>query len=140
MALALIGGSLMLCASAARTQTARPKQNTTHVISDQDISLLWKDLRSKRKQIAPNLKLPAEASKFCSVCDQYISELIAINDEKFTLIQNYADIWGKICDDESWQFIRQWMHLDTAAAQSCQKYVPIVSEVPAGKRRLPSRN
>jgi len=48
-----------------------------HVISNQDIDLLRKDLRSQRKQlIAANLKLTdTEAAKFWPVYDQYIVEL-----------------------------------------------------------------
>ena len=48
-----------------------------HVISNQDIDLLRKDLRSQRKQlIAANLKLTdTEAAKFWPVYEQYIVEL-----------------------------------------------------------------
>ena len=98
MAVVLIGGSWMLSGATARAQTTPPKESTTHVICDQDLNLLRKDLRSKRKQlIAANLKLTdTEASKFWPVYDQYVTELIAINDKKFGLIQDYADNWGKL--------------------------------------------
>jgi hypothetical protein len=126
----------MLYGPAARPQTAPPKESTTHVISDQDMNLLRKDLRSKRKQlIAANLKLTeAEAAKFWPIYDQYVAELIAINDKKFEVIQNYADNWGKLSDEQSLSFIRQWMDLDIAAAQLRQKYVPIVSKVLDGRK------
>jgi len=106
------------------------------VISDQDLNLLRKDLRSKRKQlVAANLKLTeAEAAKFWPIYDQYVTELIAINDKKFGVIQNYADNWGKLSDEQSLLFIRQWMDLDIAAAQLRQKYVPIVSKVLDGRK------
>jgi len=73
----LIVGSCLLNGTASRAQTAAQKENTTHVISNQDIDLLRKDLRSKRKQlIAANLKLTdTEAAKFWPVYDQYIVEL-----------------------------------------------------------------
>ena len=136
VALVLIGASWMLYGPAARPQTAPPKESTTHVISDQDMNLLRKDLRSKRKQlIAANLKLTeAEAAKFWPIYDQYVAELIAINDKKFEVIQNYADNWGKLSDEQSLSFIRQWMDLDIAAAQLRQKYVPIVSKVLDGRK------
>ena len=93
LAVALIGGAWMLSASTAHAQTTPQEESTAHVISNQDIDLLRKDLRSRRKQlIAANLRLnDIEAAKFWPVYDQYIAELIAINDRKFGLIQEYAD-------------------------------------------------
>jgi flagellar biosynthesis regulator FlbT len=89
-----------------------------------------------RKQlIAQNLKLTeAEATKFWPVYDQYITELIAINDKKFAVIQGYADNWGKMTNDQSLLFIRQWLDSDIATTQLRQKYVPIVSKVLDGKK------
>ena len=136
MAVVLMGGSWMLSGATARAQTTPPKESTTHVISDQDLNLLRKDLRSKRKQlIAANLNLTdTEATKFWPVYDQYVTELIAINDKKFGLIQDYADNWGKLTNEQSLLFIRQWLDLDIATAQLRQKYVPIVSKVLDGKK------
>jgi len=85
--------------------------------------------------IAANLKLTdAEAAKFWPVYDQYITELIAINDKKFAVIQDYADNWGKMTNEQSLSFIRQWTDMDIAATQLRQKYVPIVSKVLDGKK------
>src|SRR6476619_5057642 len=108
---ALIAGSCLLAGTTARAQATEQKENTTHAISDQDIDLLRKDLRSKRKQlIAANLKLTdTEAAKFWPIYDQYIAELISINDRKFGLIQKYADNWGKLTSEQSLLFIRQWL-------------------------------
>jgi hypothetical protein len=38
-------------------------------------------------------------AKFWPVYDKYIAEVIAINDRKFGLIQEYADNWGKLTND-----------------------------------------
>jgi hypothetical protein len=106
------------------------------MISYQQINLLRKDLRSKRKQlIAANLELTdTEAAKFWPVYDQYVTELIALNDKKFAAIQDYADNWGKLTNEQSLTFIRQWTDMDIAAMQLRQKYVPIVSKVLDGKK------
>jgi len=133
----LIAGSCLLAGTIARAQTATQKENTgTHVISDQDIDLLRKDLRSQRKQlIAASLQLTdAEATKFWPVYDQYITELISINDRKFALIQEYADNWGKLTNEQSLLFIRQWLDLDIEIAQLRQKYVPRVTKILEGKK------
>ena len=88
MAVALIGGLWILSDTIVRAQTTSPKDNTTHAISDQDMNRLRKDLRWKRKQlIAANLKLTdTEAAKFWPICDQYVTQLIAINDKNFAVI------------------------------------------------------
>src|SRR5437763_3586823 len=98
LAVVLMVGSWMLSAASAHAQATPQTDGATHTISGQDIDLLRKDLRSKRKQlIAANLKLTeVEATKFWPVYDQYIAELVAINDKKFGLIQEYADNWGKL--------------------------------------------
>lgn len=129
-------GTLMSWGTKANVQTTPPQEGTQHVISTKDLDLLRKDLRSQRKQlVAANLSLTeTEATKFWPVYDQYVSELIAINDKKFGLIQDYADNWGKLTNEQSLSFIRQWLDADIAIAQLRQKYVPIVSKVLDGKK------
>ena len=136
LAVALIGGVWMLNAATVHAQTTPQKESAAHAISDQDIDLLRKDLRSKRKQlIAANLKLnDIEATKFWPVYDQYIAELIAINDRKFGLIQEYADNWGKMTNEQSLLFTRNWLDMDIAITQLRQKYVPMVAKVLAGTK------
>jgi hypothetical protein len=137
MAVVLVAASWMLGGGPTPSaQQAPPQESTTHVISDQDLSLLRQDLRSKRKQlIAANLKLTdADATKFWPVYDQYVTEVIAINDKKFGLIQEYADNWGKLTNDQSLLFSRNWLDMDIATAQLRQKYVPIVAKVLDGKK------
>jgi hypothetical protein len=136
LAVVLIGGACTLSAATAHAQTTPQQASVTHAISDQDIALLRKDLRSQRKQlIAANLKLnEIEAAKFWPVYDQYIAELITINDKKFGLIQEYADNWGKLTNDQSLLFTRNWLDMDIAVAQLRQKYVPMVAKVLDGKK------
>jgi hypothetical protein len=63
-----------------------------------------------------------------------VAELIKINDNKFALIQEYADNWGKLTSEQSLSFIRRWLDSDIETAQLRQKYVPIVSKVLNGKK------
>jgi len=132
---ALLGAGLMIGPKTS-AQTATPQESTPHVISDQDLDLLRKDIRSQRKQlIASNLKLTdQEATKFWPVYDQYVSELITINDRKFGLIQEYADSYGKLTNEQSLSFVRRWLDADIEIAQLRQKYVAIVSKVLDGKK------
>ena len=136
MAVVLMGASWMLGGPTASAQETPLQESTTHVISNQDLNLLRQDLRSKRKQlIAANLKLTdTDAQKFWPVYDQYMTELIAINDKKFGLIQEYAENWGKLTNDQSLLFARNWLDMDIAIAQLRQKYVPIVAKVLDGRK------
>jgi hypothetical protein len=137
MTVILIGISWVLIGATASAQTIAPRESSSNgTISNQDLELLRKDLRAKRKQlIAANLKLTeAEATKFWPIYDQYIKELIAINDPKFALIQDYADNYGRMTNDQSLLFIRDWLDFDIATTQLRQKYVPIVAKVLDGKK------
>ena len=131
-----MAGAWMGCGAMGNAQTAPAQDNSTHVISRQDMDLLRKDLRSRKKQlIAENLKLTdAEATKFWPIYDQYTSELVKINDKKFGLIQEYADHWGTMTDEQAASYLRQWLDVDVAIMQLRQKYVPIVSQVLNGRK------
>jgi len=132
----MLKGTTMVGGTRAKAQTNPPQEAVQHKISDRDLDLLRKDLRSKRKQlIASNLSLTdTEATKFWPIYDQYISELILINDKKFGLIQEYADNWGKLTNEQSLSVIRRWLDADIEIAHLRQKYVPIVSKVLDGKK------
>lgn len=128
--------ALLMIGTAATAQSSLSQESTTHAIKDQDLNLLRQDLRAKRKQlITENLKLTdAEATKFWPVYDQYLTELIAINDKKFGLIQEYADNYGKLTNERSLLFIRNWLDMDIATAQLRQKFVPMVAKVLDGTK------
>jgi hypothetical protein len=129
-------GLWMLYGSILGAQTTPPSESTTHVISDQDLSLLRRDVRANRRQlITTNLKLSdSEAAKFWPVYDQYIKELGSINDKKFRLFQDYADNSGNYSDQDSLLFIRQWLDMDIATVQLRQKYVPMVATALDGRK------
>ena len=138
VAMVVLGVSWMLFGVPSWAQTVMPQESSSRgsVISTQDVDLLRKDLRAKRKELtAANLKLTdAEGERFWPVYDQYVKELIAINDKKFALIQDYADNYRTMTNDQALLFIRQWLDFDIATNQLRQKYVPIVAKVLDGKK------
>ena len=138
---AAAGCAWLACVVLASAQTAAPPaaaptDKNPHRISDQDIDLMRKDIRSQKKQlIAQNLKLTdAEATKFWPIYDQYTAELVKINDKKYAVIQQYADRYGTLTDEEATKLMRQWMDVDIAAAQLRAKYLPIVSQAIGGRK------
>jgi hypothetical protein len=130
----LLGLSWMLFAVAAGAQTESSSRGAA--MGKQDIQMLRKDLRAKRRELtAANLKLTeTEGERFWPVYDQYIKELIEINDKKFALIQDYAENYRTMTNDQALLFIRQWLDVDIASTQLRQKYVPIVAKVLDGKK------
>ena len=107
------------------------------VPSDQELQLLKKDLRSKRKQIiAANMNLTEqEAEKFWPVYDQYTAELSKINDQKLTLIEEYILTYNanSISDEQAESYVKRWAAIDEATNQLRTKYFPIFHRVLSGK-------
>jgi hypothetical protein len=108
------------------------------VPSDQEIDLLRKDLRSKKKQIiAANMKLSdAEAEKFWPVYDQYTADLVKVNDTKYGLIKQYLQTYTTMTDAEAEDYIKKWTNLDLSVTQLRQKYIPTFRKVLSAKNTL----
>lgn len=136
LVVAVIAGAWIMYGARGDAQTPQSQENNPHVISNQDMDLLRKDIRASKKQlIAANLKLTdGEATKFWPIYDQYTAELVKINDKKFGLIQDYADHWGTMTDEQASSLLREWINVDIAITQLRQKYVPIVSQVLNGRK------
>src|SRR5271165_3427746 len=105
-------------------------------ITDADIQMLRKNLRSERKQvIAANMKLTgAEAEKFWPVYEQYISELVANNNLKYDLIKQYVQQQGNLTDAQADAAVKQWIQVDESVAQLRLKYVPLFRKVLSAKK------
>lgn len=104
-------------------------------ISDQDIELLRKNLRSQKKQtVAANLKLTdAQATRFWPVYDQYIAEQRKIHDQKYALIKELATSWGSISDEQALDMTKRMLAVDEQVAQLRINYVPSFLNVLPGR-------
>jgi hypothetical protein len=93
----------------------------------EEIELMRKDIRSMRKQlVAANLKLTdTEATKFWPVYDQYIAELVTINNTKYDLLKEYFNNYGQLTDEQADSMTKRLLGLDVSVAQLRQKYQPI---------------
>ena len=139
--LLLLLGIFGVAAGDARAQANTGSQSTASSaqsdkqVTDQDIALLRKDLRSSKKQlVASNLNLTADqATKFWPVYDQYTADLIKINDEKYAIIKEYANSYGKITDEQAVTLLNRALSVDEQVTQLRIKYVPIFLKVLPGK-------
>jgi hypothetical protein len=119
----------------AQEQTAQ----SVPAVSDQDIQLLRKDLRSMKKQlVAANMQLTdTEALKFWPLYDRYTQETIRINDARIALIKEYVTSYGKMTDAQAQSFTRRLIDVDDAVLRLRSKYVPLVQGVlPSSKTAL----
>src|SRR5215472_13881135 len=105
---------------------------------DQDIALLRKDLRSQRKQIiAANMNLTSdEAEKFWPIYEQYVNDLVKINNAKYELIKRYALNSGTMSADEADRAIKKWLGVDESVTQLRTKYVPSFRKVLSAQKTL----
>jgi hypothetical protein len=143
LTLALICAFAPLVASPkARCQTsgsgkpaARPAAQEVVAPSGMEIDLLRKDLRSQKKQIiAANIKLTdKEAEKFWPLYDQYTAETIKINDKRYGLIQNYAQGYNQITDQQAEDYVRGLVAVDQASSQLRLTYWPKFRSVISAK-------
>ena len=106
--------------------TKAPVDGNYPPITDEDIQMLRKDIRSQRKQlIAANMKLTdAEAEKFWPVYEQYISELVKSNNKKYALIKQYMQTGGALTDADAESAVKQWVDVDQSVAQLRLQYIP----------------
>ena len=129
-------GCLRLAAQDLAPQTNRAAQHENESDKDRQLALFRKDIRSTRKQIiASNLDLAeTEAAKFWPVYEQYAADLGKIDEDRATIVKEYAEAFGSVSDDQADNLIRRWLDTDIAAAQLRQKYVPIVRKVLPAKK------
>jgi hypothetical protein len=108
-------GLSLICAARVRAQepvhlpTTAPSNQG---VSDEDIRLLRKDLRSLKKQIiAANLELTeTEAQNFWPIYDRYAADLAAATDKKYALLKSYHDNYYSMTDTQAMEYIkgRSW--------------------------------
>ena len=105
-------------------------------ITDEDIVLLRQDLRAKKMQvIGQNMSLSdTEAQKFWPIYNHYVKDLQGVNNQKYALLKQYAQMWGTMTDQDAVIYVRNWLEADGQAQALRVKYVPVVNQVLPGKK------
>jgi hypothetical protein len=122
---------LLTCGAVFAQGNSSQASAQTPASIDQDIALLRKDLRSQRKQIiAANMNLTGdEAEKFWPIYEQYVNDLVQINNTKYELIKQYALNSGTMSADQADSAIKKWLGVDESVTQLRTKYVPAFRKV-----------
>ena len=115
-------GSSTLAQSSTQQQASPAEKEATA----QEVELMRKDIRSMRKQlVAANLKLTdTQATKFWPVYDQYIAELVKVNNTKYALLNEYFNSYGSLTDEQATRMTKDLLALDVSVAQLREKYQP----------------
>ena len=113
----------------------RAVAQTSQVESDEDIKLFRKDVRSLKKQIiAANMDLTdTEAQQFWPIYDRYTSELAAITDTKYALLQEYAQNYTTMTSDQAESYIKGRAAVEDSIMKLRLRYFPVFRQVLPGK-------
>jgi hypothetical protein len=135
VATALVGG-MDGAGSTAQGQQVKVERVITPTVTDEDIALLRKDLRAMKMQvIGQNMSLSEEeGQKFWPIYNHYVKDLQVVNDQKYALLKQYAEMWATMSDQDAMIYVRHWLEVDGQAQALRLKYVPTVSQVLPGRK------
>src|SRR5271170_6438334 len=122
--------------AAAQQQQVTVQKVITPTVTDEDIILLRKDLRAMKMQvIGQNMSLSdTEAQKFWPIYNHYVKDLHEVNNQKYALLKQYAEMWATMTDEDALIYVRHWLEADGEAQALRLRYVPVVSQVLPGKK------
>jgi hypothetical protein len=140
VATALGGG---MAAAGTKTQGAKSQGQQITVervisptVTDGDIALLRQDIRTMKMQvIGQNMSLSdPEAQKFWPIYKHYADDLHNVNNAKYALFKQYAEMWATMTDADALIYVRRSMEVDAEAQALRLKYVPIMNQILPGKK------
>jgi hypothetical protein len=131
-----MGGGMAGAGAAAEAQQVKVERVISPTVTDADIALLRKDLRAMKMQvIGQNMSLSDEqGQKFWPIYNHYVKDLQVVNDEKYALLKQYAEMWETMSDEDAMIYVRHWLETDVQAQDLRLKYVPVVSQVLPGRK------
>jgi hypothetical protein len=122
--------------AAVQGQQVTVQRVISPTVTDEDIALLRQDLRARKMQvIGQNLSLSdTEGQKFWPIYNHYVKDLQGVNDQKYALLKQYAEMWETMSDQDALIYVRNWLEADGQAQALRLKYVPVVSQVLPGRK------
>jgi hypothetical protein len=132
----VLGGGMTGAGAAAQGQEVAVQRVISPTVTDEDIALLRQDLRAKKMQvIGENMSLSdTEGQKFWPIYNHYVKDLQEVNDRKYALLKQYAEMWATMTDQDALIYVRNWLEADGQAQALRLKYVPVVSQVLPGRK------
>jgi hypothetical protein len=131
-----LGGWMAGAGAVAQGQQVKVERVITPTVTDEDIALLRKDLRAMKMQvIGQNMSLSEdEGQKFWPIYNHYVRDLQVVNDQKYALLKQYAEMWATMSDQDAMIYVRHWLEVDGQAQALRLQYVPTVNQVLPGRK------
>jgi hypothetical protein len=131
-----LGGGMTGARAAAQEQQVTVQSVISPTVTDEDIALLRQDLRARKMQvIGQNMSLSdTEAQKFWPIYNHYVKDLQEVNNQKYALLKQYAEMWSTMTDQDALIYVRNWLEVDGQAQALRLKYVPVISQVLPGRK------
>jgi hypothetical protein len=131
-----LGGGMAGAGAVAQGQQVTVQKVVSPTMTDEDIALLRRDLRAMKMQvIGQNMSLSEEeGQKFWPIYNHYVKDLQLVNDKKYALLKQYAEMWATMTDQDALIYVRNWLEADGQAQTLRLKYVPVVSQVLPGRK------
>jgi hypothetical protein len=131
-----LGGGMTRSGAAAQQQQVTVQNVISPTVTDEDITLLRKDLRAMKMQvIGQNMSLSEEeGQKFWPIYNHYVKDLQDVNNQKYALLKQYAETWATMTDQDALIYVRNWLETDGQAQALRLKYVPVVSQALPGRK------
>jgi len=119
----VLAGAFLLQSSPLPAQTYNTPLPT---VNDKDVALLRQDLRAKAKQlITKNMQFTdSEAAAFWPLYDQYAAEVRKVNDTRFGLMKDYAQLYQTMTADQADSLIRLLAEADQTIISLRMQYLP----------------
>jgi hypothetical protein len=132
----MAAGEAKTLGAAAQEQRVTVQRVISPTVTDEDIALLRQDLRARKMQvIGQNMSLSdTQAEKFWPIYNHYVKDLQEVNNQKYALLKQYAEMWATMTDEDALIYVRHWLEVDGQAQALRLKYVPIVSQVLPGRK------
>src|SRR5271166_607130 len=132
-AVLVVAGALLLHSQPLPAQTYSTPLPT---VNDKDVALLRQDLRAKAKQlITKNMQLTdSEAAGFWPLYDQYAAEVRKVNDTRFGLMKQYAQVYQTMTADEADAMVKLLAESDQTIISLRLQYLPKFQQVLPGTK------
>jgi hypothetical protein len=132
----MAGAGAKTLGAAAQGQQVTVQRIISPTVTDEDIALLRQDLRAMKMQvIGQNMSLSEpEGQKFWPIYNHYVKDLQEVNNQKYALLKQYAEMWATMTDEDAMIYVRHWLEVDGQAQALRLKYVPVVSQVLPGRK------
>ena len=109
-----LGGGMAGAGAVAQGQQVTVQRVINPTVTDEDIALLRRDLRAMKMQvIGQNMSLSEEeGQKFWPIYNHYVKDLQLVNDKKYALLKQYAEMWATMTDQDALIYVRNWLEAD----------------------------